>query len=89
MVVDSWSHHLRGGRRSGLKVTLDCRANLRLPRAAEVAVHQNNRFLPFQEGNQTKIPKGKNIYSTPRRFSKQWRWGWGRLLNLPIKSIAS
>lgn len=56
-------------------VILDCIANLRLPRATEVAVHQNNRLLPFQEGNQTKIPKGKNTYSTPRRFPKQWRVG--------------
>lgn len=44
-------------------------ANLRLPRATEVAVHLNNT-LPFQEGNQTKIPKGKKTYSTPGRFSK-------------------
>lgn len=69
----------------GLKVILDPRANLRLPRATEVAAHQNNRLVPFQEGNQTKIPKGKNIYCTPRRLPKRWRGG----LNLPIKSIAS
>lgn len=51
----------------GFKVILDCVANLRPPRATEIAVFKN-RFLSLQEGNHTKVSKDKNIYSTPRRF---------------------